>query len=42
MDTFDLKKYLAENILKENGSINVLGLVNKPTTKDLKHNKPNK
>ena len=35
----ELKK---KNILKENGSISVLGLVNKPTTKDLKHNKPNK
>jgi transposase-like protein len=28
-----------KNRLKENGSINVLGLVNKPTTKDLKHKK---
>ena len=35
----ELKK---KNILKENGSINVLGLVNKPTTKDLKQNKSNK
>jgi transposase-like protein len=26
-----------KNLLKSSGSINVLGLVNKPTTKDLKH-----
>jgi transposase len=35
----ELKK---KNILKQSGSINVLGLVNKPTTKDLKRNKSNK
>mgnify|MGYP000341222850 CR=1 FL=1 len=35
----ELKK---KNILKQSGSINVLGLVNKPITKDVKHNKPNK
>lgn len=35
----ELKK---KNILKQSGSINVLGLANKPTTKDLKHNKSNK
>ena len=35
----ELKK---KNILKQNGSINVLGLVNKPITKDLKRNKSNK
>jgi hypothetical protein len=29
----ELKK---KNLLKENGSINVLGLVNKPSTKDVK------
>jgi transposase-like protein len=31
-----------KNRLKENGSINVLGLVNKPFTKDVNHNKSNK
>jgi transposase len=30
-----------KNILKENGSISVLGLVNKPSIKDLKHKKTN-
>ena len=30
-----------KNILKKNGSINVLGLVNKPSTKDLKNKKSN-
>ena len=35
----ELKK---KNILKQNGSINVLGLVNKPIIKDVKHNKSNK
>jgi len=34
----ELKK---KNRLKENGSINVLGLANKPSTKDAKHNKNN-
>jgi transposase-like protein len=34
----ELKK---KNILKENGSISVLGLVNKPSTKELKNKKPN-
>ncbi len=29
-----------KNRLKENGSINVLGLVNKHSTKDLNHKKP--
>ena len=33
-DEIELKK---KNILKENGSINVLGFVNKPSTKDVKH-----
>ena len=31
-----------KNRLKENGSINALGLVNKPSTKDSKHNKNSK
>jgi transposase len=31
-----------KNRLKENGSMDVLGLVNKPSTKDLKPNKNNK
>lgn len=31
-----------KKLLKENGSISVLGLVNKPFTKDVKHKKPNK
>ncbi|WP_201288808.1 hypothetical protein [Polaribacter septentrionalilitoris] len=31
-----------KNILKQNGSINVLESLNKPTTKDLKRNKSNK
>jgi transposase len=35
----ELKK---KNRLKENGSINVLGLVNKPFTKDVNHKKSNK
>ena len=35
----ELKK---KNILKENGSINVLGSLNKPSTKDSKRNKNNK
>ena len=35
----ELKK---KNRLKENGSMDVLGLVNKPSTKDSKHNKNNK
>ncbi|MGB3605960.1 transposase [Psychroserpens sp.] len=35
----ELKK---KNRLKQNGSMDVLGLVNKPSTKDLKHNKNNK
>jgi len=35
----ELKK---KNRLKENGSMNVLGLVNKPSTKGSKHNKNNK
>ena len=35
----ELKK---KNRLKENGSMNVLGLVNKPSTKDSKLNKNNK
>lgn len=35
----ELKK---KNRLKENGSINVLGLVNKPSTKESKHNTKNK
>jgi transposase len=35
----ELKK---KNRLKENGSINVLGLVNKPTTNDSKQDKNNK
>lgn len=35
----ELKK---QNRLKENGSMDVLGLVNKPSTKDSKHNKNNK
>jgi transposase-like protein len=35
----ELKK---KNILKENGSINVLGSLNKPSTKDSKRNKKNK
>jgi len=35
----ELKK---KNRLKENGSMNVLGLVNKPFTKDVKHKKSNK
>ena len=30
-----------KNRLKENGSISVLGLVNKPSTKDLKNKKSN-
>jgi len=34
----ELKK---KNRLKENGSMGVLGLVNKPSTKDLKHKKTN-
>jgi transposase len=33
-DEIELKK---KNILKENGSINVLGLANKPSIKDAKH-----
>ena len=33
-DEIELKK---KNILKENGAINVLGLANKPSTKDVKH-----
>jgi transposase len=33
-DEIELKK---KNILKENGSINVLELANKPSTKDVKH-----
>ncbi|MFT4851200.1 MAG: transposase [Sediminicola sp.] len=37
-DEIALKK---KNILKENGSINVLGLVNKLSIKDLKHKKTN-
>ncbi|WP_343330334.1 helix-turn-helix domain-containing protein [Polaribacter staleyi] len=35
----ELKK---KNILKENGSINVLGYLNKPSTKDVKQSKTNK
>jgi transposase len=35
----ELKK---KNRLKENGSINVLGLVNKPSTKDVRNKKTNK
>jgi len=35
----ELKK---KNRLKESGSMDVLGLVNKPSTKDSKHNKNNK
>ena len=35
----ELKK---KNRLKQNGSMNVLGLVNKPSTKDVKHKKSNK
>jgi transposase len=35
----ELKK---KNRLKENGSMNVLGLLNKPSTKDVKHKKPKK
>jgi len=35
----ELKK---KNILKENGSISVLGLVNKPSTKDVKNKKTSK
>ena len=35
----ELKK---KNLLKENGSINASGLVNKPSTKDLKHLKKKK
>lgn len=35
----ELKK---KNRLKQNGSMNVLGLVNKPSTKELKHNKNKK
>jgi uncharacterized coiled-coil protein SlyX len=35
----ELKK---KNRLKENGSMDVLGLVSKPSTKDLKSNKNNK
>ena len=35
----ELKK---KNLLKENGSINASGLVNKPSTKDLKHSKRKK
>lgn len=35
----ELKK---KNLLKENGSINASGLVNKPSTKDLKHLKTKK
>jgi transposase len=31
-----------KNRLKENGAINVLGFVNKPSTKDVNHNKSNK
>ena len=31
-----------KNRLKENGSMNVLGLVNKHSTKDVKNKKPNK
>jgi len=38
-DEIALKK---KNILKENGAINVLGLVNKPFTKDVNHKKSNK
>lgn len=35
----ELKK---KNLLKENGSMDVLGLVNKPSTKDSKHSKTKK
>jgi transposase len=49
MSKKSLPKTLAKEIelkkktrLKENGSINVLGLVNKPSTKDSKYNKSNK
>jgi len=35
----ELKK---KSLLKENGSINASGLVNKPSTKDLKHSKRKK
>ena len=35
----ELKK---KNRLKENGSMNVLGLLNKPSTKDVKHKKTKK
>jgi hypothetical protein len=35
----ELKK---KNRLKQNGSMNVLGLVNKPSSKDLKNKKPKK
>jgi len=38
-DEIELKK---KNRLKENGSMDVLGLVNKPFTKDVKSNKNNK
>ncbi len=38
-DEIALKK---KNILKENGAINVLGLVNKHFTKDVNHKKSNK
>jgi hypothetical protein len=38
-DETELKK---KNILKENGSINVLGLENKPSIKDAKHKKINR
>lgn len=49
MSKKSLPKTLAKEIekkkkdrLKENGSINVLGLANKPSTKESKHNKNNK
>jgi len=49
MSKKSLPKTLAKEIalkkkdrLKENGSINVLGLVNKPSTKDVKSKKPKK
>ena len=38
-EEIELKK---KNRLKENGSINALGLANKPSTNDLKHNENNK
>jgi transposase len=49
MSKKSLPKTLAKEIekkkkdrIKENGSMDVLGLVNKPSTKDSKHNKNNK